>query len=41
MADAVAVSFKKFEDTHLNGEKAGAAAEAGIQVFNTGSVPYA
>ena len=33
MADAVASSFKKFEETHLDGKKVGAAVEGGITVF--------
>ena len=37
MADSVAASFKQFEEIHLEGKKVGAAAEAGINVFNTSS----
>ncbi len=37
MADAIAVSFKKFEDSYLECKKIGAAAISGINVFNNSS----
>ena len=37
MADAVSAAFKSFESDFLEGKKVGAAAEAGIHVFNTAS----